>query len=76
MEKQRNENVQLLNAHELARILALSVRQIFRLNASGQIPAPVKIGGSVRWSAIEIQNWIASNTPDRHAWERIKKTFE
>ncbi len=61
--------MRLLSAKELARTLSLSKRQIFRLNISGKLPAPVKIGGSVRWRADEIMGWIAAGCPDRVAWQ-------
>lgn len=72
MEKQINEDVQLLSANELAPMLVLSRRQIFRLNASGKLPASLKIGGSVRWLASEIKVWLAAGAPDRKTWEAMK----
>ena len=63
---------QLLNAKALGRVLALSKRQIFRLNSCGKIPAPIRIGGAVRWSNQEIANWLAAGAPDRRTWEARK----
>ncbi len=68
------ENMQLLNAKSLGQLLALSKRQIFRLSSCGKIPSPLKIGGSVRWSADEISNWMAAGAPDRKTWEAIKES--
>jgi prophage regulatory protein len=48
----------LLTAGALSELLALSKRQVFRLNSSGRIPAPVRIGCSVRWRASDIVKWI------------------
>jgi len=53
-------------------MLSLSKRQIFRLNSSGQIPAPIRIGGAVRWSAEEISAWLAAGAKDRKTWEAMK----
>jgi predicted DNA-binding transcriptional regulator AlpA len=53
-------------------MLSLSKRQIFRLNACGKIPKPIRIGGAVRWSADEISAWLAAEAPDRQAWEATK----
>ena len=63
---------QLLNAKALAQILALSKRQIHRLDSSGRLPIPIRIGGAVRWSASEISDWLAAGAPNRTAWEARK----
>jgi prophage regulatory protein len=62
----------LLTAKTLGQMLSLSKRQIFRLNSCGKIPSPIKIGGSVRWSAEEILAWLAASAPDRRTWESLK----
>lgn len=72
MQEKTNQNMQLLSAKELGRVLDLSKRQIFRLNSCGKIPAPLRIGGSVRWSSSEIREWLKAGAPDRHTWEAIK----
>lgn len=64
----------LLTAKTLGQMLSLSKRQIFRLNSCGKIPAPIKIGGSVRWSAQEISAWLAASAPDRRTWEAMRST--
>ena len=71
-----NQNMRLLNAKSLGQLLALSKRQVFRLSSCGKIPKPLKIGGSVRWSAEEISNWLAAGAPDRKTWEAIKESGE
>ena len=48
----------LLTAEAVAERLSLSKRQVFRLNSSGRIPKPVRIGGSVRWKSSDILRWI------------------
>jgi len=62
----------LLTAKAVGEILSLSKRQIFRLNSCGKIPAPVRIGGAVRWSAEEISAWLVAGAPDRRTWEGMK----
>jgi len=62
----------LLTAKAVGEMLSLSKRQIFRLNSSGKIPAPVRIGGAVRWSAEEISAWLAAGAKDRQTWEAMK----
>jgi prophage regulatory protein len=67
-----NQTPSLLSAKMLGQRLSLSKRTIFRLNSSGRIPAPVRIGGAVRWSAEEISAWLAASAPDRRTWEQMK----
>ncbi|MDI9430653.1 MAG: AlpA family phage regulatory protein [Planctomycetota bacterium] len=67
-----NRTCNLLNAKALGQVLALSKRQIFRLNSCGRIPAPIRIGGAVRWSNQEIADWLAAGAPDRTVWEARK----
>ncbi len=67
------QTTQLLNAKTLGQMLALSKRQVFRLNSCGKIPAPIRIGGSVRWSAAEISAWLAAGAPDRKIFEDMQQ---
>ena len=59
----------LLSAEAVGKMLSLSRRQIFRLNSSGKIPAPIRIGGAVRWSEQTIADWLAAGAPDRRTFE-------
>jgi predicted DNA-binding transcriptional regulator AlpA len=61
----------LLTAATVGEILSLSKRQIFRLNSCGKIPAPIHIGGSVRWSKRAIEKWLAAGAPDRKTFEAM-----
>ena len=70
------ENPHLLNAKTFGLWLDLSKRQIARLNACGKVPKPIKIGGSVRWIATEVEAWINSGCPDRETWEYQKAAAE
>lgn len=73
---QMKQTCQLLSAKMLGEMLSLSKRQIFRLNSCGKIPAPLRIGGAVRWSAEECAAWLAAGAPDRKTWEQIKQVRE
>jgi len=66
-------NQNLLSAKTIASILSLSKRQVFRLNSSGKIPAPVKVGGAVRWKQSHIELWINLSCPDRKNFEAMLK---
>ncbi len=69
-----NPSCQLLSAKELAKMLSLSKRQIHRLNSCHRLPAPIRIGGSIRWDLErDIKPWIAVGAPDRKSWEAMQQ---
>ena len=69
-----NQTCRLISAKTLAKMLGLSTRQIFRLNISDKLPAPLRIGGSLRWDLEEdIRPWLAAGAPDRWDWEEMKE---
>ena len=73
MEKTIKTQDRLLSAEAVGKMLSLSHRQIFRLNASGKIPGPVRVGGAVRWSENAIAAWLAAGAPDRKTWQALKQ---
>jgi len=66
------DGVQLLSAKTLGRQLSVSKGQVFRLHACGKIPRALRIGGSVRWVASEIEAWLSEGAPDLKTWEALK----
>lgn len=68
------KQIQLLTAKQLGTRLNLSKRQIFRLNSCGKLPAPIRIGGSIRWAESTIAKWLAIGAPDRKTFEAIQQT--
>lgn len=67
-------NEKLLSAQAVGEMLSLSKRQIFRLNSCGKIPAPIRVGGSVRWSESTISAWLRAGAPDRKTFEAMQET--
>ena len=59
-------------ADAVARLLRISVRHLWGLNASGRVPRPVRLGRSVRWDRAELEKWLATGAPRRDEWERMK----
>lgn len=62
-------DARLVSAEELARILAISTRSLWRLRSAGQLPRPVKLGGSIRWRIDEVERWIKVGCPSLADWE-------
>ena len=59
----------LIAVGEIAKMLSLTKRSIFRYRNAGLMPQQVKIGGSVRWRLSDIEKWIALGCPDRKTFE-------
>lgn len=53
----------LITAEDVAKLLSVSVRSVWRLRSAGRIPQPLQIGGAVRWRWQQMQDWIADGCP-------------
>ena len=60
-----SEEFELIDVKDLAKRLKLSDRSIRRMVDDGRIPAPLRLGSTVRWSTKTISDWIATGCP-RH----------
>ncbi len=60
-EERRDELVQplLITAAELAKLLQVSKRTLWRLRSARELPEAVRLGGAVRWRLDKIKKWIA-----------------
>lgn len=54
----------LISAPEVAKILGISTRSVWRLRSAGKIVPPIEIGGLVRWKKADILAWIDQDCPD------------
>jgi len=50
--------LKLLKASEVADLLGIAERTVWRYRSSGELPAPVSIGGATRWRLTDIQAFI------------------
>ena len=53
----------LLTVKEVAEMLGLSERTVYRLADVNKMPRPVKIGAAVRWRRNELDTWIEDGCP-------------
>ena len=53
----------LLSVAQVSELLGVTTRTVWRMRDYGAIPAPVRMGGSVRWRSDEIEAWIKANCP-------------
>lgn len=56
-------SAKLLDVAAVAEMLGCSQRHVYRLSDTGKMPAPVKLGSLVRWSAAAIREWIDQGCP-------------
>lgn len=49
---------ELLSVEEVGQMLGISSRTVWRMVSAGEIPEPVKIGGSTKWRRSDIQAMI------------------
>jgi predicted DNA-binding transcriptional regulator AlpA len=63
----------LLRAVDVATLLAISVRCVWRLVASGDLPRPIKLGGSTRWRACDLEAFIAECRAERKTGVRARR---
>lgn len=61
-------------ARQVAELLSISERHVWTLDSSGRIPAPSRLGRSVRWSISELEAWQNAGCPVRKEWEQIKRS--
>jgi predicted DNA-binding transcriptional regulator AlpA len=55
----------MITARQLAVLLQVSTRQVWRMLSVGRVPKPIRVGGIVRWRMAEVENWIAEGCPER-----------
>jgi prophage regulatory protein len=71
--EKKSSTVLALSATELAYKLGISLRHVRRMDSSGKLPRPIKLGASVRWPVVEIEQWLAAGAPDRRTWQSLKQ---
>lgn len=61
----------LITAAELADMMRISLRSLWRMRNSGHLPQPIRLGGVVRWRTNEVEAWINQGCPsvDKQAYD-------
>jgi len=60
---------QLMNVKEVAAMLHVSQRHLWRLKAAGKLPKPVRVGECVRWLLNDIETWLELGCPSQRKFE-------
>ncbi len=53
----------LLTAADVARLLRISERTLWRKVSAGEVIAPLRIGGTTRWNRAGLEAWVAEGCP-------------
>lgn len=69
-----DDDIRLIDAHQIANMLSLSKRTVYRLVDRNDLPPPFRVGGVVRWRYADIRAWIEAkyeaNTPKQDTIDR------
>lgn len=55
----------MITARQLAVVLQVSTRQVWRMLSARRVPQPIRVGSVVRWRMAEIEQWIADGCPEQ-----------
>jgi len=58
MQTEQKHSTLLCNARQVAAMLGISTRTVWRLNDSGKLPSPVRLGSSVRWKLQSLLEFV------------------
>jgi prophage regulatory protein len=53
----------LATASQVAELMQISTRTLWRLLSGGKVPEPLRIGGAVRWRLDVVKAWIEAGCP-------------
>lgn len=60
----------LLTVDEVARLLGISVRSVWRLTSLGELPGPITLGRSKRWARRAIEEYVAGKAAQSNPLSR------
>ena len=72
-EEQSNPTELLWNIKQVRMVTGLSERTLWRLNDSAQMPEPIRIGRSVKWTKSSILRWIDLSCCSRAEFEAAEE---
>lgn len=70
MKISRFDKPTLLSANQVATMMQISVRTVWRLLSAGELIEPVRMRGNTRWRRRELEEWIEAGCPPVKADEQ------
>ena len=62
-----------LAVQDVAELLGVSERHVWSLHSRALLPAPARLGRSVRWVRSELLAWLDAKCPGRERWEAMRR---
>jgi excisionase family DNA binding protein len=59
----------LIDTNQVAKLLQVSARTVWKMEHVGEMPKAIRIGKAVRWGYEEIQEWVAAVCPAADQWK-------
>jgi excisionase family DNA binding protein len=59
----------LIDTNQVAKLLKVSARTVWRMEHSGEMPKAIRIGKAVRWGYDEINAWVGAGCPSAEQWK-------
>ena len=63
VDRNRENGQVLINVTQVAGMLGVAPRTVWRWRSEGKFPQPVQIGGSTRWKRDAVLDWIDAGCP-------------
>ena len=63
---------ELVDLAGVAAMLGIGERTARRLDTTGRLPRPLKVGKCKRWRIEELRDWLQAGAPPRQRWEQMK----
>jgi predicted DNA-binding transcriptional regulator AlpA len=64
----------LVGAPAVAKLLSVSVSQVWSMHASGTLGVlPIRLGGRTLWRRAELEAWTEAGCPNRDRWLDMRK---
>lgn len=64
----------MLDSSDMSEFLGISQKAITQLASTDRIPGPCRLGlgTCMRWSVLELLEWIEAGCPRRHDWIKLR----
>jgi predicted DNA-binding transcriptional regulator AlpA len=65
----QEQSARLIKASELAEMLGVSMRHLWRMKAARELPKPIRLRRSVRWLLSDVEEWLGLGCPLQKAFQ-------
>lgn len=63
----------MIDVREVATILKISTRSVWRLVSRGELPQPIRLGRNVHWRCSDIDHWIETKINDSRQIDDLRR---